>query len=132
MFDFDPSHKNDDRLYVLEEDGPHPCPDQPTWDRWVREQERRLAHVTVGDYEIVTEFTGFDSREDLAQGEPLLFRTTITPALNGLETRDYDNCADAMTGHVAALDLARDEDPTAKVVRHPLRSNATSTEEIDK
>ena len=94
------------QFYVLDADG-NPVPaTMPAWAEFFATTDRTVARELVGAVEISTVFLGLDRA--FGVGPPLLYGTMIFGGVLDGSAMSYSTRDDALSGHRAAVKLARD------------------------
>jgi hypothetical protein len=93
--------------YLLDDDGrtPRPCADLVAWARWYATADRVVARDAVGTLTVSTVFLGLDHNWGL--GPPLLWETMVFGLPDDNPMWRYATYDEALTGHAAAVELAR-------------------------
>lgn len=91
--------------YILDGHTPVPVASILEWGQWFEKANRVVAKDKVNGVEVSTVFLGLDHQ--WGDGPPLLFETMIFGGPHDEDQWRYSTWDEAVTGHVAALKLAR-------------------------
>ena len=107
------------KKYIIDEGEVVPMDDLVIWAKWYEEADRLVAKTRVGPFQVVTFFTALDYRPDGQDGAPLLWETTVMPALEGAGSR-YTTAEGARIGHQRivqhVLEHAREKDSKVEAI----------------